>query len=282
MRRLILPLLLMTGAFASAQLYPPGGGVSGPAGGTDLHHPYGASVIPPPPGTTYTHNDGTNGTPFESGNCGTAGGDSNCAGDLGAVSVAETIDTVNGDVVHILLQRLGTGTVTLECSDANGEGWVLEQFPSGNQSTQEWVATIQNGGNGDVVTCNKSIGTGFTSSLAMIVDGYTSSTGWQDTGDGTPTDPNTANSDVEPLGPCNIFAPDSSSQANELVLGSAATTNGNASTASGYAVAQNAFFPSPIQIFTTYAGISTIQTPAFATDGTLTAPDCYVISFESN
>jgi hypothetical protein len=71
-------------------------------------------------------------------------------------------------------------------------------------------------------------------------------------------------------------------QANELVYGSCFAQTGTVSSASGYTTAQNNTFTSIGQVYTAYQPITSISTPTFTTNGTLTDPQSLILTFAPN
>lgn len=220
-----------------------------------------------PSGPIYTY------VPAESGSCFSA-----------TSSCGVTVNTVNGDLASVNCINLSSTTST-GVSDSNGENWVDEADLSPNNgatgSSSVFVATIANGGVGDVVSC-ASVGFPSSTAIAATVDAFHSSTGWSNQ-DGTPTDQNTANYVLASLGGgCNVTAVGNTSQANELLYGACFSTAGTPGTTGGYTQAQSDTFTSIGKTLTGYQPSTIIQSPTFTTTGTLTNPQSLILTFQPN
>lgn len=241
---------------------------------------YGQNVTVAPAAPIYSY------VPSESGFCSSTSGDTNCL--TGSTnSVSTQVNTTNGDLVIANCQRLNAvGTQGVTVTDAQGESWIDEADLTPNNgatgTSSGFVALIANGASGDEVDCTTNFG-GTPTSLSMTIDGFHSSTGWKDAGDGTPTDQATLHYVLaSPAGPCTVTASGASSQANELVYGSCFATVGTVSSASGYTTAQNNTFTSIGQVYTAFKSLTSSSTPSFVTNGTLTDPQSLILTFEPN
>lgn len=199
------------------------------------------------------------------------------AGDIVAINCVTLGNTPSGDctISFAAGAEVPSEIVTLSPNDptatfGDSSGWVLIFTGSGSETI---VANSANGGgSGD-----NPGGLGIGNMVAMTVDGWNSSTGW------LAIDGGTAQYVLAPAaGPCTVTAVGPTSQTNELIYGSCFATAGTASSTTGYTIAQNDPFTSIGQSLTAYKGITSIQTPSFVTDGTLTDPQSLIMTFEPN
>jgi hypothetical protein len=191
----------------------------------------------------------------------------------GTYQCSRTINTTNGDAIVAVCTGTRASFLTCTVSDTNGEIWTQQSGATTvpnyySSASKTYVAFVAHGSTGDVVTVQH------TGSAVVYgtLDAYRSSTGWSSV-DGSSAMVLASNG-----GPCSVSFSSASANAKELIFGNCLANAGTPTAASGYTIDQT----DSSTFISGHMAITTIQTPSFVSDGTLTGPQSLILGLIPN